>query len=120
MRSIHHAIAAILGIALSCVMFLSLKTLGPRWENDPTPGPLFLAVLLAGAFWMAVLYLRRNTGLLADSAKYAMLAAACVTWALIYVSVKGHDDPPVFALLGPLLWLPALLVYRMPGGSRRV
>lgn len=101
-------------------MFLSLKTLGPRWENDPKPGPLFLAVLLAGAFWMAVLYVRRNTGLLADSAKYAMLAGAGVTWALIYVAVKGHDDPPVFALLGLLLWLPALLVYRMPGGSRRV
>lgn len=120
MQSIHQVVAAILGVTLSCVMFLSLKTLGPRWEHDPTLGPLLLAALLAGAYWLAVLFLRRNTGLVADSGKYGMLAAACVTWALIYAGVKGHDDPPIFALMGPLLWLPALLVYRMRGGPRGV
>ena len=118
MQRVHHLIAAVLGVALACVAFLSLKTLGPRWENDPTPGPLLLALLLAGAYWLAVLLLRSKTAL-PDSAKYGMLAAVCVTWALIYVFVKGHDDPPIIALFGPFLWMPALLIYRMPGAPKQ-
>lgn len=119
MRITPYLTAALLGGILAFVTLLSMKALGPRWENDPTPGPLLAALLLTAAYWLMVILLRRHTGLVPSSARYAMLAAACLTWFFIYVSVKAHDDPPIFALLGPVFWLPALLIYRVPANIGR-
>lgn len=114
MRTIHYAVAAFLGGTLALVTLLSLKTLGPRWENDPTAGPLLAAISVTAAFWLMVTLLRRYTPLVPLSGKYVLLAVASIAWAFAYLSVKGHDDPPVFAFLGPVIWLPALFIYRLP------
>lgn len=114
MRTIQYAVATCLGGTLAFVTLLSLKTLGPRWENNPTAGPLLAAISLTAAYWLAVTLLRRYTPLVPVSGKYILLAVTTLAWALAYTSVKGHDDPPLFAFLGPVIWLPALLIYGLP------
>lgn len=114
MRTAQYATATLLGGALALVTLLSLRALGPRWENKPTLGPLLLAILITAGYWLVVMLLRRYTGLVRRPTRYTMLAAASLTWALIYASVKGPEDPPIFALLGPVLWLPAIWIYRLP------
>ena len=118
MRIAQYVIATVLGGGLAFITLLSIKALGPRWENDPTPGPFVAALLLTATYWLMVMLLRRYTWLLPGSTRYVMLAAACLAWALVYVSVKAHDDPPIFALLGAVFWLPALFVYRLPFNIR--
>ncbi len=101
---------ALLGVTLGFATLFAMRVLGPRWENDPSLGPLAGAAATIVGYWFGVAVLRRYTGLLDGATRYVMLGAVCLTWLLIYGAVKGQDDPPVFAFLGPLLWLPAVAV----------
>ncbi len=95
MRITHYLTATLLGGTLAFVTLMSMKALGPSWENDPAPGPSVAALLLTATYWLMVILFRRHTGLVPSSARYVMLAAGCLKWFFIYVSVKAHDDPPI-------------------------
>ncbi|HLV01050.1 MAG TPA: hypothetical protein VKZ59_07270 [Acidobacteriota bacterium] len=119
MRIIQYVSAFFLGGMLSVVALLSLVALGPGWENNPTLGPFLVAVSITVASWVLLFLIRRHTDLMPSSGKYVMLATTCLTWAAIYVWRKAPDDPPIFVLLGLVIWIPALLIYYWPEGLWR-